>query len=137
MRIVNCVVLALALALAIPAGAEVAKPPLRDVPEIENTLFAIAVANEVRRKCSSINGRMFRGMRLLHRLRARANDLGYSDDEIRAHVESDVEKARMRAKGHRLLQANGVVLDDPESFCAFGHAEIARSSAIGTLLWAR
>lgn len=121
----------------IPATAAQAKPPLRDVPEIENTLFVVAVANEVGKKCDSIRGRRLKGFNMLMRLRTQANKLGYSDAEIRAYVESDSEKDRMRAKGYKYLAANGVEPDAPETFCAFGRAEIANSSAIGALLKAR
>ena len=87
------------LALAVPAAHAVAKPSLREVPEIEDALFAVAIADAVRDNCDEINARMIRALTTLQRLKSRANELGYSDDEIRAYVESDTEKARMRAKG--------------------------------------
>ena len=74
---------------------------------------------------------------MLFDLRSRANELGYSDAEIRAYVESDAEKARMRAKGEKFLASKGVDKNNPETFCAFGRAEIEKSSAIGALLKAR
>lgn len=123
--------------LILPAAAVAAKPALRDVAEIENTLFAVAIADEVRDNCASINARMFKAIGVLRALRARANKLGYSDGEIRAYIESDAEKARMRAKGERFLKANGVSYAKPETFCTFGRAEIAKSSAIGALLRAK
>jgi hypothetical protein len=137
MKLVKSVVLAGTVLVTLTTGLAFAKPSLREIPEIENALFSVAVANEVRKKCDSIGGRMFKGMGVLRRLRARANELGYSDAEIRAYVESDAEKARMRAKGKRLLAASGVSYDKPETFCAYGRAEIAKSSAIGALLKAK
>jgi hypothetical protein len=122
---------------ALPLWAVDAKPSLRDVPEIEDALFVIAVANELDKKCDSINGRRLKGFNALLELRRRANQLGYSDAEIRAYVEADAEKARMRDKGQKFLAANGVVYGKPETFCAFGRAEIEKSSAIGALLRAR
>lgn len=113
------------------------KPLLRDVPEIENPLFAVAVAKEVSDHCDSISARYLRGLGELQRLRSRANKLGYSDAEIRAYVESDSEKARMRAKGEKLLAQNGVSYAKPESFCTYGRAEIKSNSAIGVLLRAK
>ncbi len=68
------------------------------------------------------------------RLKSRANALGYSDAEIRAYIESDAEKARMRAKGEAFLSQNGVRYGQPETFCAFGRSEIQKNSAIGALL---
>jgi len=129
--------LALSVCAAAPIAAAEAKPHLRDVPEIEHTLFTVALANEVDKKCDSISGRRLKGFNVLFQLRRRANELGYSDAEIRAYVESDSEKDRMRAKGYEYLTSNGVKKNDPETFCAFGRAEIAKSSAIGALLKAR
>ena len=118
-----------ALAPAIAA----AKPSLRDVPEIEDPLFAVAVANEIREVCPTISGRLTKGIGILWNLRARANQLGYTDDEIRAYVKSPEEKARMRAKGMQVLAQYGPV-SDPQTYCAYGRAEIAKGSAIGALL---
>ena len=126
--------LILALMLCVPASLALAKPSLRDVPEIENIIFAAALAHEISGKCNSIKPRKVKALGMAWQLKSRANDLGYSDSEIRAYVESDAEKARMRAKGQRFLKANGVNYSKPASFCTFGHAEIGKSSAIGVLL---
>ena len=137
MSLIKTTLLAGLMTTLVPVAAAFAKPSLREVPEIENTLFVVAVANEVSKKCTSIRPRYFKGLGMLRRLRARANELGYSDAEIRAYVESRAEKNRMRAKGESFLAANGVDLGNPETFCAFGRAEIAKSSAIGALLRAK
>ena len=134
MKFVKSLMLAGALVAALPASTAFAKPSLRDVPEVENIIFAAALAHEISRKCGSIKARRIKALGMAWQLRSRANDLGYTDSEIRAYVESDVEKARMRAKGETFLKANGVDYAKPESFCAFGHAEISKSSAIGALL---
>jgi hypothetical protein len=134
MNLVKTVLFFGAVALAFPAGAVSAKPSLRDVPEIENIIFAAAVAHEISGQCASIKPRKLKALGMAWNLRSRANDLGYSDAEIRAYVESDTEKARMRTKGEQYLKANGVDYNNTESFCTFGHAEIAKSSAVGALL---
>ena len=126
----------LTLVLALPVAA-LAKPSLRDVPEIEDPLFAVAVAKEVADHCDSIAPRYFKGLGELRRLKSRANALGYSDAEICEYIEYDDEKARMRAKGERLLAQNGVSYGEPETFCAYGRAEIEKNSAIGVLLRAK
>jgi len=118
-------------------GAVAAKPSLRDVPQVENIIFAAALAHEISGRCPSINPRKLKALRLALQLRSKANDLGYTDAEIRTYVESDVEKARMRAKGELFLKANGVDYGSSETFCVFGHAEIDKSSAIGALLRAK
>ena len=123
-------------AALLPLSAK-AKPALRNVPEIEEPLFAVAVAKEIADHCDSLGARLFKGLGELRRLRAQANKLGYSDSEIRAYVESDQEKERMRAKGKVLFSAHGVSYENPETFCAFGRTEIKKNSAIGVLLRAK
>ena len=134
MKCLSCVVIALSLVLPVSA---IAKPSLRDVPEIENIIFVAALAHEVSGRCVSIKARKIKALGMAWKLKTRANNLGYSDSEIRAYVESDSEKARMRAKGQKYLKANGVNYGDPASFCTFGHAEISKSSAVGALLRAK
>ncbi len=126
-----------AVALAVVPSALVAKPPLRNVAEIEQPLFAVAMAKEIADHCDSLAARFWKGVAELRRLRTRANELGYSDSEIRAYIGYDEEKARMRAKGETLLANSGVSYEKPETFCAFGRAEIEKNSAIGVLLRAK
>jgi len=136
MHISKSVVFAAALVTALPALAG-AKPPLREVREIDDQIFYGAVANEIDKYCDSISGRRMKAISDLWSLRSKANKLGYSDAEIRDYVESDAEKDRMRAKGKAYLAANGVSYDKPETFCTLGHAEISRNSAIGVYLKAK
>jgi len=124
----------LAATLSASAVAASANPSLRDVPEIENIIFAAAIAHEISEKCPSIKARKMKALGMAWKLRSRANNLGYSDAEIRAYVESDSEKTRMRSKGESFLKANGVDYGNPQTFCTYGHAEIAKSSAVGALL---
>ncbi len=125
--------LAVAALMTVP-GAVQAKPPLSDVAEIDNELYYIAIANEISEYCPSISGRRLKAIGVMWGLRSKANELGYSDTEIRAYVESDAEKDRMRAKGEAYLAQNGVSYDKPNSFCTLGRAEIERNSAIGVYL---
>ncbi len=120
-------------AISVPVVAE-AKPPLRDVKEIDNELYYIAIANEISEYCPSISGRRLKAIGVMWDLRSRANKLGYSDSEIRAYVDSDAEKDRMRAKGEAYLAQNGVSYENPNSFCTLGRKEIERNSAIGVYL---
>ncbi|TMV08092.1 hypothetical protein FGK63_11130 [Ruegeria sediminis] len=111
-----------------------AKPPLREVKEIDDELYYIAVAKEISELCDEITGRRMKAIGVMWALRSKANKLGYSDDEIRSYVDSDAEKARMRAKGEAYLAQRGVTYEKPETFCALGRAEIERNSAIGVYL---
>lgn len=135
-NILRATLFAAAIAAGLPAMAG-AKPPLREVDEINDQLFYGAVANEIDKYCDSISGRRMKAISVLWSLKSRANDLGYSDKEIRAYVESREEKDRMRARGEAYLAANGVSYDKPETFCTLGRAEISRNSAIGVYLKAK
>ncbi|WP_437436608.1 DUF5333 domain-containing protein [Ruegeria arenilitoris] len=125
--------LALISVLVLPTLAE-AKPPLREVKEIDNELYYIAIANEISEYCPSISGRRLKAIGVMWDLRSKANKLGYSDKEIRAYVESDAEKDRMRTKGEAYLSQHGVTYENPNSFCTLGQKEIERNSAIGVYL---
>ena len=122
------------MGLALPVAAVSAKPPLREVSEIDDSLLWIAIANEIDKRCDDLAGRRLKAIGIMWDLRARANELGYSDAEIRAYVESDSEKSRMRARGNAYVAARGVSYYEPQTFCALGRAEMKKNSAIGVLL---
>jgi hypothetical protein len=111
-----------------------AKPALRDVPSIDGAIFAVGLANKIRKQCPNISPRYIKALRLVNGLRDKAFDMGYSDAEIDAYRKSSAEKARLKAKTKTYLKANGVKVGNPQSFCALGRAEIKKSSQIGALL---
>jgi hypothetical protein len=125
------------LAGALPAAQADVNVALRSNERIYNGLFAVAVADQVRKHCDEIGPRMIRAMAFLHSLRAHANSLGFSDAEITEFIESREEKDLMRAHVMRYFEAKGVVEGQPETYCALGHAEIAAGSQAGALLRAR
>jgi hypothetical protein len=131
LRIAPCA-LALLLLLAQPLAAD--RPPLSEVREIDGTLLAVAIANEVRQRCDDIAPRMIRAWSTLNGLKAKARDLGYSEDEIEDYVTSEAEKARMRRLGEIYVRQQGADPAVTADLCAFGRAEIARSTAVGRLL---
>lgn len=119
------------------SSAVLAKPSLRTVSQVEDGLFEIAVADKIRKECGAISGKVLKALSQLRDLQDHAESLGYSSDEIKAYVDSDVEKARMKAKRDAYLIKQGVVQNDPRTYCAAGRAEIQKSSRIGALLRAR
>ena len=137
MPYLSAVLFSVTLLLGLPAGAAAAKPPLREVPEIADGIFNIVVANEIRRKCDDIGGRLLKGIARIHRLKARANALGYSDREIRALLDSEAEKARMIERGRAYMAKVGLDYDTPGDLCRLGRLEIKNNSAIGALLRAK
>ena len=114
-----------------------AKPPLREVAEIDNALFDLGIADRIRKECPSISARLFKAISYARKVEQNAKSKGYSDAEIKAYTDSDFEKARMRAKGRDFFEAKGVELSDPQSYCALGNAEIQKGSRIGSLLRAK
>lgn len=122
---------------AVLSGPAVAKTPLRDVPQIDDALLDLGIADRVRRNCPTISARMLKAINFVWNLKAQARDLGYSDAEIEAYIDSDAEKDRMRARGAAFFAARGVDTSDPQSYCALGLEEIQKSSRIGSLLKAK
>lgn len=116
------------------AGAASARAPLSSVKQIDDGLFAVALAVEISDQCSGIAARTLRGISVLRDLKAQAGRLGYSDAEIEAHVKSKDEKARMRARGEAYVRAQGLDPKKPADLCTLGQQEIAKGSQIGALL---
>lgn len=122
---------ALCVALAAPAAA---KSPLRDVSVVDDGLMYIAIADRLRKDCDDLSPRILRAMSRINGLKDTARARGYTDAEIEAYHTSKSEQKRMKTKATAWLQARGVSVKDKAGFCAFGKAEIARGSQIGTLL---
>ena len=117
-----------------PATSAQAREPLRDVPEIDQSMLWVAIANEVGKRCDTLDRRMAKGFLVLYQLRDKALSMGYTPEEIEAYVTSDEEKARMRKLGEAYAKSNGLNPDDTADLCKLGEIEIARNSQIGVLL---
>lgn len=126
--------LALALGGAAPAQASAG---LADEADINAGLLAVGIADEIRKKCDSISGRLIKGQFYLMEMANLAKSRGYSAAEIKAYVKSDTEKAKMRAKGEAYLKSKGAIPSDPQSYCKVGYEEIASKSQIGAFLKAK
>ncbi|MGI3168170.1 DUF5333 domain-containing protein [Pseudooceanicola sp. C21-150M6] len=120
--------------VALTAGAALAKIPLRDVAEIDRPMFSVAMAIEISDKCDDIGRRTLKGLAFLNDLRIKAKDMGYTDDEIKAYVRSDDEKARMRAMGEAYMRQKGLDPEVEANLCVLGKQEIAANSQIGAFL---
>lgn len=135
MRLIPVVLFTLTLSVMVPvAGPALAKAPLSQVPAIDDSLMEVAIADEIRKKCDGISARMFRALGRLDDLRALAQSMGYSKQEIDDYVTSKSEKRRMRGKAEAYLAGQGVNSKDKAQLCRFGSAEIKRRSGIGSLL---
>lgn len=122
-----------AMMLAAPAMAA-GKPALRDVAQIDDRMLWVAIAIEISDRCDSIDPRTMRGLTYLWDIRSTAQQLGYSHDEIKAYVDSETEKARMRERGEAYVRAQGLNPDNDADLCTLGQAEIAKGSQIGAFL---
>lgn len=128
----RAVMIALGLIAAL-SGAAAAKPSLREVREIDDGLFAVGLANKIRKTCADISPRYFRAISFLRDLENKAYAMGYTEDEVEAHLDSKVEKDRQRARAADYMKARGFEQTDT-GYCAFGRSEIERKTMIGTFL---
>lgn len=121
--------------LALPQGG-LAKPPLRDVKPIDDALFAIGLADQIRKNCPAISARVLPALGALQEVQRTAREMGYTQAEIDAHVDSDTEKDRLRARGAQYMASRGLETDQV-GYCTLGKEEIARNSTAGVLLRAQ
>ncbi|WP_300031283.1 DUF5333 domain-containing protein [uncultured Roseobacter sp.] len=121
---------AMILGLSAPLAA---RPALRDVPVIDDGLYAVGLADTVRKACPEISARFFRALGFLQDLRAEAESRGYTRAEVEAHLNSDAEKNRLRARAAQQMNELGFA-QDTAGYCAMGRHEIASGSAAGRLL---
>ncbi|MCA0045267.1 DUF5333 domain-containing protein [Celeribacter litoreus] len=122
------------LAMMSGAAAAAELPPLREQKAIDTNMLWAGLAIETSDQCPTLDLRTFKGLTFLWGVKTDASDLGYTDDQIRAYVESDAEKDRIRALGTKYIADAGFDPSTPEGLCAFGEAEIARGSIIGSFL---
>jgi len=134
MRMTSRGMAALAVAALVPAASAAS---LSQETDINDALFEIAVANEIRKECDSISPRIFTAIDRMNDLKAEARRRGYTDAEIDAYVNDKTEKRKMRDRRNAYIRAQGAVPDDGPSLCALGRTEISKRSRIGALLRAR
>lgn len=125
--------LVLVVSVLATASAAQSKPALRDVPQIDEGLFTVGLADQIRKNCPDISARMFRALAYLTDLKHTARDLGYTRAEVEAHLDSDVEKDRLRARAGAYFDERGLA-KDAAGYCALGAQEIKDETAVGRLL---
>jgi len=127
------VLMALLSALAAPATAADARS-LRDLKAVDDGLKIVAIGNAIRKTCPTIEARRIRAFGFMQGLADTARKAGFTDAEIKAHVENPTEKARVTAAAAAYLAARGAKPGDANGHCAVGRAEIERNSQVGRLL---
>lgn len=134
--------LRLALTLAVPLMLGALVPPahadrydaLRNDAEIENGVLVAAIGDIVKDSCPDLAERRTRSLLMLNDLVSRARSLGYSVSEIRAYVEDDAEKDRVKAKARTWFTQQGASVGDPASICRVARQEMAAGSPVGRLI---
>ncbi|SFJ28423.1 DUF5333 domain-containing protein [Jannaschia pohangensis] len=129
---------AAAFALAMTLGQAAAADrydALRADPQISNGVLVAAIGDLIRDNCPAIGERRARSLLMLNSLVSRARTLGYSVGEIRAYVDDDAEKDRVKAEARRWLSQQGASAGDPASICRLAQREIAAGSTIGRLMY--
>lgn len=121
----------LALALATPAAA---LQPLHEDARVVNGFYVIGFADEIRKRCDSIEPRIIRAYSYLRSLERYARDAGYTSEDIDNLRDNKAEKEKLRARINRDLAKRGATPDTPEGYCTVGREEIAKGSAAGRLL---
>lgn len=122
------------IAIVAFAGSLSAKPALKDVAHVRDGIIAVGIAYEISEQCGSLRARLFRGYTYLNGLKNHARSLGYSNAEIDAYINDNIEKNRLEGIAREQLIALGAVVGSEETFCNVGRAQIARGNAIGYLL---
>lgn len=110
---------------------------LRADTEIFNGLFVLGIAHGIRDTCPTIEARMIRANVMALSLYNRAREMGFSRDQIRTFLRDDDHKAELRAIVIDYYNQRGAQVEQPETICALGEAEIAAGTPSGALLRAR
>ena len=126
LMVLTCVAL---LATPVSAGH-----PLWNDAKISKGLFDLAVADQVRRNCSTISGRMLRGYDHARQMYKHAQSLGYSRKQVEDFVESKSEQSLMRKRVLAYFVQNDASHKTPDGLCVLGKKEINNNSAIGKML---
>ena len=122
----------LAAVLAAPAFAT--PVPMAQNAHINDELRAGFAGDTLRKTCPTISARMMVVMGRLWDLKSYAEAQGYTADDYEAFRADPVQKTRLKTEAEAYLAAAGAKPGDVESYCKVGRDEIAKGTALGTLL---
>ena len=128
----KAILAAMLCSLAVSAAAN--ETPINQNQRVMDGFYTIGTADIIRTTCPRIDARMVRALMYLGSLERYAKDQGYTDDEIDAFLDDDIEEDRLRARIVTDLAARGVPAGDVEAHCRVGLEEIAADSPVGRLL---
>lgn len=104
------------------------------VSRVTEGIIAAGIAVELSDQCDSVRIRYLRGINFLQGLKSHLKSLGYSDADIDAYIDDDVEQDRLEAIARARLADLGAVVGNAESHCAVARAQIAQGTQVGQLL---
>lgn len=110
---------------------------LRNDAELWDKLFVLALADQIRLNCPTIEPRTLRATRYVYDVYSHARSYGFSRAEIRAFQTNEDARAELRVRVLAYFNQHGVREGAPETFCALGNAEISAGTPAGTLLRVR
>ena len=117
------------------AGPAVASPvPLEQEAHINDELRAAAAGDILRHTCPSLSARVFVFLGRVNDLQNYALSKGYSQPEVKAFLDDDAQKARVKAEAQAYLAKAGAKPGDIESYCKVGRDEIAKKTPMGQML---
>ncbi|MGV8986702.1 MAG: DUF5333 domain-containing protein [Cypionkella sp.] len=124
-----------ALAAFLLASPALAGPvPLPQEVHINDELRAMKAGDMLRHTCPSISARVFVVLGRLRDLQNYALAQGYTEPEVQAFMDNDVQKARVKAEANAYLAKAGAIPGDVESYCKAGRDEIAKKTPLGQML---
>ena len=127
-------ILAVVVLVSTPA---VALEPLHQNRTVVSGLYAMGLADLVRRNCDDISPRYLRAYNYLKALEKYALDAGYTPAQIEELTDNREEKQKLRARIEDDLAKRGASAETPQGYCTVGREEIAKNSAAGRLLRAK
>lgn len=121
------------LALGLAATAQDAVPMAQNV-HINDELRAGFAGDTLRKTCPTISARMLVVMDRLWGLKGYAEGQGYTEADYDAFRKDPAQRARLKAEAAAYLAKAGAKPGDVASYCRVGRDEIAKGTALGTLL---
>ncbi len=120
------------LGLTFVASSASANPAT--VERVTEGLIAAGMAIELGDQCGDVRVRMLRGLSFLQGLKSHLGDLGYSNSEIDAFIDNDIEKDRLEAIARQRLSDLGAVEGNGASYCTVASGQISQGTQVGLLL---
>lgn len=105
-----------------------------DVTRVAEGLIAAGMALELSERCDSVGVRYLRGINFLQGLKSHLEDLGYSEAEIDAFIDSREEKQRLEGIARARLADLGAVAGDAASYCNVARSQISQGTQVGQFL---